>query len=224
MSKKTGFYAYPAIPKKIGETIERGIEHINSSHSEISVSSWKSLDVVGHFIAERVLSGIDYCELFFADISHLNFNVIYEIGYAIGKGKRIFLTKNISIVDGTTTIREVGIFDTLGYFEYQNSVELSALLDKFNESKAIDISSSINTQAPVYLLDTKHKTDWSTKIVSRIKKSGYIFRSFDPNESPRLSAYDAISHVSQSFGVIVPLLSPQTTGADINNKIGRAHV
>src|SRR5690606_23272537 len=74
-----------------------------------------------------------------------------------------------------------------------------------------------NVKAPVYLLDTPNKTDWSTRITSRIKKAGFIFRNFDPNELPRLSAYDAINQVAQSYGVVVPLLAERATGSAIHN-------
>jgi hypothetical protein len=66
---------------------------INTSQD---VNSWKALDVYGHFIAEEVVAGCNSCNTFVADISVLNFNVTYEIGYAIGKRKRVLLTKNSS--------------------------------------------------------------------------------------------------------------------------------
>ena len=217
MEKTNGFYAYPAHPKDIGDTIERALTEVNNTNNAITLSSWKAMDIAGHFISEEVLNGIDNCNHFIGDISVLNFNVTYEIGYAIGRKKRVVLTKNKSILEGALSIRDVGIFDTLGYAEYQNSIELASLLKNLDSKKALDISGNIDTKAPVYLLETKHKTDWSGRIVSRIKKSKYIFRSFDPNESPRLSAYDAISQVSKSHGVVVPLLSETTEGFNVHN-------
>lgn len=217
MNKLTAFYAYAAVPASIGTTIEQAINKTEESNQSVSLSSWKELDIVGHFISSKVLTGIDYADIFIADISILNFNVTYEIGYAIGKKKRILLTKNISIKEMSPTIRDVGIFDTLGYKEYQNSDVLSEFIINGINNDPIEFSLQIDTKAPVYLLDTKHKTDWATRIVSRVKKAKYIFRSFDPNESPRLSANDAISQVAKSHGIIVPLLSTETDAYEINN-------
>lgn len=87
-NKESGFYAYASTPAEIGQTIEQAV---TSSNTE--VNTWKALDIPGHFISEKVLEGIDSCDFLVADISVLNFNVTYEIGYAIGKGKRILLTK-----------------------------------------------------------------------------------------------------------------------------------
>lgn len=216
MAKFTGFFAYPASPAEIGQTIERAIIVANESNN-LTIKSWRALDIVGHFISGEVLGGIESADLFIADISTLNFNVTYEIGFAIGNGKRVLLTRNGSIKEGAPTILEVGIFDTLGYEVYENSNDLSGFIKAVPDLVAITLPKKINNKSPVYLLEGMHKTDWATRIVSCIKKARYLFRSFDPNEQPRLSANDAISQVSQSHGVVVPLLSSRSVGAEVHN-------
>lgn len=211
----SGFYAYASSPAEIGQTIEQA-----ANRSSSKINTWKALDIPGHFISEEVLEGIDSCSFLVADISVLNFNVTYEIGYAIGKGKRVLLTKNRGINEGSPSIREVGIFDTLGYKEYQNSLELSEFLNTAIPKDPLSIPSKINTKSPVYLLEGMHKTDWEIRIVSRIKKARYLFRSFDPNEQPRLSANDAINQVAQSHGIVVPLLSSKWIGFEVHNMRG----
>lgn len=214
-NKESGFYAYASLPAEIGQTIELAVTNSNAE-----IKTWRALDIPGHFISEEVLEGIDSSSFLVADISVLNFNVTYEIGYAIGKGKRVLLTKNKSIQEGSPSIREVGIFDTLGYKEYQNSSELSVYLKSAVPSKPLRLTCKVNNKSPVYLLEGMHKTDWATRIVSRIKKARYLFRSFDPNEQPRLSANDAINQVAQSHGIVVPLLSSTAVGCEIHNMRG----
>lgn len=217
MKDLSGFFAYASSPVEVGQTIERAVDNSNKIIGRIAISTWMALDVVGHFISDEVLTAIDATDLLIADISELNFNVTYEIGYAIGKSKRVLLVKNKSLQPQGLKISDVGIFDTLGYREYQNSSELSAFLTNASVLKAIDTSAVLNIKAPVYLLDTPYKTDWSTRIISRIKKAGFTYRNFDPNESPRLSAHDAITQVAKSYGVVVPLLSSNSTGFAIHN-------
>lgn len=217
MKKLKGFFAYPSTPCEIGLVIESAGKYAQKSNQRNMFSTWKALDIVGHFISEKVLSSIDDADFLVADITKLNFNVTYEIGYAIGKSKRVLLTKNKSLNINGVRIQDVGIFDTLGYVEYQNTEELIEIVKRATTTASIDCSGPINQKAPVYLVEAPHKTDWSGRIVSRIKKTGYIFRSFDPNETPRLSAYDAVSQVSQSYGVVVPLLSSIATGNEIHN-------
>ncbi|WP_417766262.1 P-loop ATPase, Sll1717 family [Spongiibacter tropicus] len=211
-----GFFAYAASPREIGDTVESAIKIVREDHN-CNIQSWTALDIPGHFISQEVLSGIDDSDYLIADISVLNFNVTYEIGYAIGRGKRVLICKNRSIQESSPTIRDVGIFDTIGYEEYENSKELGNFIATVDKIRAIPTKAKINTQSPVYLLDALHKTDWMTRIVSRIKKSRFLFRTFDPNEQPRLSASEAIHQVAQSHGAVVPLLQSTSVDAPYHN-------
>lgn len=152
MSSKTGFYAYSSQPSDVGQCIERAVEECNRAQSDINVKTWTQLDIIGHFISTEVLKGIDEADFFLADITSLNFNVTYEIGYAIGKSKRILLTKNKSIDKSDLRIEEVGIFDTLGYKEYQNSSELRSFILEASKKSPLELPAKYNRKAPVYLL------------------------------------------------------------------------
>lgn len=223
-----GFFAYAASPMEIGQAIEAAAEKMLWGGGEISFTTWRALEICGHFIAGQVTEALEDADFTIADITQLNFNVTYEVGYAIGRTKRIVLVRNRSIAVAGPRIQDVGIFDTLGYEEYENSSQLRNAVKNLGDIRPIDPCQPLNQKAPVYLIVPTHKTDWVGRIVSRIKKAGYIFRSFDPNESPRLSAYDAIRQVAESYGVVVPLLSASASDADIHNMraafvIGLAH-
>ena len=90
--------------------------------------SWRELDIAGRFIADQVLNKIDVAEILAADVTQLNFNVAYEVGYALAKGKRVILTRHKGLQPSSPLIEEVGIFDTLGWLTYENSEELATIL------------------------------------------------------------------------------------------------
>lgn len=87
MSNSNGFFAYASQPSDIGQVIERAVGIVSNTCSEVKVKTWAALDIVGHFISNEVLAGIDEADFLLADITELNFNVTYEIGYAIGEIK-----------------------------------------------------------------------------------------------------------------------------------------
>ena len=151
-------------------------------------------------------------------MTRLNFNVTYEIGYAIGKQKRLILTRNRALRSDDSQIAELGIFDTLGYLDYENSDELYQILQHTEgaTSKIFD-PTAMNRRAPVYLLEPKHKIDAFTRIRSRIKRARLFYRSFDPYEQPRLSANEAIAQVAMSAGVLLLLVSHENPDAKSNN-------
>jgi hypothetical protein len=206
MSKNICFFAYPAMPAAIGTVIEASIKELNALDQDREIRSWRELDIPGHFIATEILESIDNAEILIADVTRLNFNVTYEVAYAIGKSKRVVLVKNKSISTIKPSIADVGIFDTIGYFEYQNANQLTAYLKAIGPERPLDINYDKNSKLPVYLNEAKYKNDWVTTLVSRVKKARLGYRTFDPNEQPRLSAHEAIKQVAQSYGVLVHLL------------------
>jgi hypothetical protein len=67
------------------------------------------------------------------------------------------------------------------------------------------------------LIEARFRTDSVARIVSRVKKARLFYRSFDPEESPRLSASEGFEQVAQSFGVLLHLLPHQISDAVTHN-------
>ena len=218
VSQLTGFVAYPAVPAVVAQTIRQALAQL-SEQSRQPLLSWEETRVSGQFIRTQVLKNVADCSCLVADVSGLNFNVTYEVGYAIGLGKRLVLIKNRAFVPEGPNIPEVGIFDTLGYRSYENSSQLAAILRDIDSSKALSgPRMELNRRSPVYLMEAKFKTDQLIRIIARLEKRARLrYRSFDPNEQPRLSGPDAIENVAQSFGVLVYLLPRTAVGYQVHN-------
>src|SRR4030042_1755536 len=92
---KKGFFAYPSRPPSIPETIRSSIESINRS-GYISLKSWQDCSVSGKFVIDVLCREIDGSELFCADLTGTNPNVMFELGYAIARRKRIWLILDTS--------------------------------------------------------------------------------------------------------------------------------
>ena len=217
MYLKNAFFAYPASPLAVGQAIDIAAGNVRSRTGTSDFVTWKHLDICGHFIANQVLGAIDSANVLVADITRLNFNVIYEIGYAVGKGKPIFIVKNSALAVEDIELAELGIFDTLGFLTYQNSEQLTTLLLKDHDLAAIEVPIGLNSRQPIYMVEPKFKTELISRLNSRINKTKMLPRRFDPNEQARMAAFDAIQKVAESHGVIVPLLAPEVQGARIHN-------
>lgn len=218
MPDLSAFYAYPSTPTQIGETIEAAIEELRQRSGVSSLTSWTETDIAGRFIADEVLQKIAEKDFFIADITELNFNVTYEVGYAIGKRKKLFLTRNNALRKPANELSQLGIFDTLGYKQYENSSQLATLLRTINTATGpVPFQAELNRRAPVYLIEAKYKTDYVIRMLARVKKARLFFRSFDPNEQPRLSAHEAIRSVAQSYGVLVHLVPKSIEDSRIHN-------
>jgi hypothetical protein len=115
-------------------------------------------------------------------------------------------------------MREVGIFDTLGYFTYTHAGEIADHLKRITDVAPLSVTQFAPTKtSPVYILLPKIKTDFEIRILARIKKARLQFRSFDPEEQGRLSAREAIQSVASAWGVIVPLVASIRNDALVHN-------
>lgn len=213
-----GFFAYASSPSEIGTTISTALVDVAKYNGSVQIQAWPELDIPGRFIAEAIIAGIDESDFLVADITVLNFNVVYEIAYAIGRGKRVLVVRNEPYASGAADkIRELGVFDTLGYKSYENSKSLVQYLNSINSLNAISTAAELNRKLPIYATQDKWKTDGATRIISRLRKARIGYRSFDPTEQTRLSALDAIQQVSQSAGVLVHLISESIGDHEVSN-------
>jgi len=217
MSTAVGFFAYPAAPPELSSIIQTAVESANASAGAVRYESWEHNDIAGRPITFPVLSGIKSTTVLVADVTRLNFNVSYEVGYAIGIKKRVLLVRNSTITSDDTLVLKTGIFDTLGHKRYSNSEELAKILLKPVDFSPLKTKSELDKKAPVYLLECTVRSQEMVRIVARVKKARLFYRSFTPSEDSRLSAIDAIRHVSKSLGVLIPLMSPEFEGAEIHN-------
>ncbi|MCY4594173.1 MAG: hypothetical protein OXC19_05170 [Bryobacterales bacterium] len=218
MPTRQGFIAYPSSPSIVTDTIETAVSRLRSDSGTANAKTWRETDVAGHFIGTEVLASIANSSWLAADVSILNFNVTYEVGYAIGLGKPLLLTRNASLAKQGPSLSQLGVFDTLGYKSYENSEHLTAILrDAPNSQPLASRAVELNQGDPVYLTDAKFKTNSVTRIISRVKKARLRFRSFDPNEQPRLAGPDAINNVAQSFGVLAHFIPSTVSDEELHN-------
>ena len=127
MLNLSAFFAYASQPDEAARTIRIALERLRDTY-RLDVHGWEQNDIAGRFLVDPILAQIDEKPLLIADISRPNFNVTYEIGYAIGKQRRVVLVRNKTIATEEETIRELGVFDTLGYLQYANADELTLSL------------------------------------------------------------------------------------------------
>lgn len=214
----TGLVVYPAVPTDLGDTIRRALAQLKSKARTRSLVGWEEIDIPGRFIDTGVMKVIAEGRVLVADVTQLNFNVAFEIGYAIGFKKRVVLVRNEAIRSEPDLIREVGIFDTLGYVNYSDSITLASLIMDISDLTPLHFDDkATSNESPVYLVLPPNKGDVETHLIARIKKAKLFYRSFDPEELGRLSALDAIENVAASHGVVVPLLLSHYVKSKVHN-------
>ena len=114
------FVAYPAADAALSNGIMEAVRKANAVVLPVKYTPWPFNDIAGAELVSPILEKIDQAPFIIADITYLNLNVVYEIGFTIGKGRRPFLVRHNGIAGDKTKATSVGIFDTLGYFAYDD--------------------------------------------------------------------------------------------------------
>ena len=194
------FYAYPSSPLTIGETIEQATKGLSQNSgirkSRVRFSTWTDSVVSGKHLWRDIEDRIKRSQIFACDLTYPNPNVSFELGFAIGRFKRIFLSVDEGIEQGPSNFKR-HYFDlaSLGYAKYRNQQELESAV--LNEQPWIDLGktplpSRYQTQLarPEFptLLYVKPPvpTDAvnATEEVLRSSKFGKALRVDDPIEIP----------------------------------------
>lgn len=209
------FWAYPAGHPIVTQAISEAIE---KAPSGFDIRPWERMQVVGLKIDDRVREEVKKADVLIADITYQNFNVYYEMGYAIACGKPIIPTVNGAVIDALRRIASLGLFDTIGWAEYNNAQDLVDRLSGWSDvAWTNNYVKPKNHAQPLFFLDCLHKTDFRNHIASAIENSHVEARAFDPTQVPRLTASQAISEISSSAGVILPILAPEIEDHDRHN-------
>src|SRR5258706_4029491 len=198
------FVAYSSRDAGLSSGIIDAVRRTNALPLPFIFEPWVFNDIAGAPLISPILGKIDESPFVVADITYLNLNVIYEIGFAIGRGKRAFLVRNKTIEGDKTLVNAVGIFDTLGYHEYESYEELKDRLCAHIEPTHIPFSTALDSKFPVYIVEPAVRDDGITASISRIKKARYPYRSFHGEEDLRMPAPETTRQVAAASGVILP--------------------
>ncbi|MGO9087614.1 MAG: P-loop ATPase, Sll1717 family [Candidatus Sulfotelmatobacter sp.] len=201
---------YPTTPQTISSTIEAAVEELGKVQAAKKWTTWKDFGVTGQIIFCEICKAMRFTRLVVADVTTLNFNLLFEIGVAVGLGLPILPIRDTSFKRDQKTFDELGILDTLGYFDFQNSQELAAGVLARQDLPPLGLRvPALNTAQPLYVVKSPVENDGQVRLLSLMKRSGLKMRTFDPNETSRLSLHEAYKQVLCSRAVVLHLLAPE---------------
>jgi hypothetical protein len=223
-----GFFAYPS-NADIAETIRNAASKINDT-GIVQIKTWESCKVGGKIVINEICNAIDNAQIFCADLTGLNHNVMFELGYAMAHNKRIWITIDPSVVETKADWARLRILTVVGYSEYSNSDYLLAQF--LRDQPWIDLNATIynqvirpiianNNSGVLFYLKSRHETESSTLISREVAKAsdamGITLIVDDPRETSvqPLAWYGEQAYAAKC--VVVHLTNPAREGAHIHN-------
>ena len=205
-TQQSAFVAYSGRDSEHAKTIFEGVRKANALGAcPVRFEPWEFNDITGKSLISPIVEGIDASPFVVADITYLNLNVVYEIGFSIGRRKKVQLIRSSTLEGDRDLAKSVGVFDTLGYQTFSSAEDIRNKLTSHISDQALPFENTVNNRAPVYVMPSTEKSVASTSLISRVKKARYRYRSFSAIDDIRLSATDAIAQIAQSAGVIAML-------------------
>ncbi len=215
---RTRFFGYPSQPAALGEVIEAAAKILSLRSVKHKVETWPQVFEPGEFIDTNILGSIDASELCYFDITYPNFNVFFEIGYAVGRARPTICLVNRSFENAGGYLSEIGLFDTVGLANYDGSVQLVELLEKDLPPRPIlPPSYDADMGQPLYLVKPRAGVEGMARAISALTETLTQFRFFDPAEDSRMALRDVVHHVATSTGVLCAVITEQFVDAQNHN-------
>ena len=127
------FFAYPGKPDLRAETLREAADHLGAV-TGVECETWEGLDVDGRLIIGRITEAIDRADTLVAEVGTLNSNVLFEVGYALARGKHIRLLIDETDATALRHWKDFGLLQSIGRIDYGGSAE--------NPRPAVDVSSA----------------------------------------------------------------------------------
>ena len=219
-----GFFAYGSEYTSSGECIEEAIGIINAG-GEVVISSWKELQISGKFIVTEVLSAIDKSDFFCCDLTGMNDNVLFELGYALAKKKPVFIINDVSHEESIRRFRELNLLTTIGYSSYTNTNDI---VNAFYKEKPYDPIGNIwndltktivrnKDSKAVLILNSQVETNYNLEIINQVEYFKFPKVVDDSSENVILPISWYIQQLHSVPAALIQFSSTSRRGYEIHN-------
>jgi len=219
------FVAYPSSPPARAEAVETAIKNIQAG-GVADLLGWKDLSVNGRVIVSAICDEIRKRDLFIADVTGLNPNVLFELGYAIALRKRVWLLLDPSIERAKVDFERFQLLTTIGYQPYSNSQAIESgfykdqpysHLDQDVYRDLLQSAATASKKDALLYLKCDVDTEASIRVSQRISRAGLPSVVDDPREV-RVQAFSwYVQQSTAASAVVCHLLSTEHKGWELHN-------
>jgi hypothetical protein len=219
------FVAYPAAPPDRAESIEQAIQSIRAGKT-VNIIGWRDLAPAGRLVISAICKAISDSNVFIADLTALNPNVLFELGYAIANRKRIWLILNPHIERAKTEFERFALLTTVGYLPYSSSQDIVngfysdrpfVDLDKILYDDLLESAGPPNKRDALLYIKPIVNTDAVIRIARRVDAGPIPSVIDEPAEMLAQPLPWYVKEVASSFAVVTHFLSTNHQGWELQN-------
>ena len=214
------FFAYPS-RSPLEEAIHDSVSELNEK-KQVKIKTWEECEIGGTVIIDTICDAIDEAELFLADLTGLNANVMFELGYALACGKRIWLILDDSYTEQQNMFEQLKILTTVGYVSCRNSEDIISGFYKDKPFADIDntifrapIEPNLKPHSILYL-KSQHENQAAMRMSNLLQERFPEKIIVDVLNKPAVqSLADYGNLVFSCNGLVCHFTSPKREGADL---------
>ncbi|MBL8216019.1 MAG: hypothetical protein JNK87_35175 [Bryobacterales bacterium] len=185
------------------------------------------LKIGGKYIINEICRQIEHSDFFCADVTTINPNVMFELGFAIARNKRVWLIRDDTFEDSKKEFDQLKVLTTIGYSPYLNSEQVIKAF--FSEAPHESLHASIFRQSIEPLLSpgssnsillylkSRLDTEASVRVTRIVEQADADVVIDDPQET---SVHPLIWYAEKLYGAcgfIAHFLSPSRQGSRLHN-------
>lgn len=227
MEKSKLFFGYSSKPELTCETMRHAANLINGT-GLADATTWEGLRISGSVIINRIFEAIDESDLSVFDVSTLNENVLFELGYAIGRGKRVWPLLETTDREARSRWDQFQLLSAVGYTGWDNAESIRAAFLSESPHRAeqtlydelIEPNLTPQVEGALFYVPAFHNTDASKRLAQRLSdesRRGIRVLTADPTESALNPFSWYAQKVYETAGTVVHFLARRRELAWLHN-------
>jgi hypothetical protein len=221
------FLGYSSTPELARESLARAAQLI--TQMGVNAQTWEDLSIGGQVVISAVLTAIDDSDVSIFDVSTLSPNVLYELGYAIGRAQRIWLLIDSTDHEAIARWDRFRLLSAVGYRGWTSSegirnsyaadqphVAETTIYDQLIEPSLVNEPRG----AAIFYMPMSYDTDAKLAVDRRLSieaNQGVRLITADPTESALNTLSWYAQKVNESAATVVHFAADRRTLAPLRN-------
>jgi len=221
------FFAYPSRPESEREAVAKAADEI-ALLNIADVTTWQDLAISGHLVVDKIKTAIDRSHLLAADVTAANPNVMFELGYAIGSNRPVWLLRDPSDVPSKRIWDQVAVLTTTGWAPFTNSRDIVEAFTRDRPDQnpstifeeAIQPSLRPATTPTIFHVPSPYPTEVHRALSKSLRwhrQRGIQYVTADPTETTVQTPAWYGQRVYEAGAVVVHLSPARRRDAEIHN-------
>lgn len=207
------FFAYASQPPLHADTMRETIHACRQRG--LNPCGWQELAIGGKVLIDTITERIDSSEACVAEISSNNSNVLFEAGYALAKGKRLYLTIDESDQEAVKSWNSLRIVETVGKIDYGGNAQvLASILAKHMSEESFPLLESLLSQGrprkdnAIFAPGVPHKTTPAERLEKLLERKTDLYLLAAQEEFGLASLSYYVQSIYRSSAAILHFMKP----------------